>query len=175
MSAPLKTIQTKDEAYIRKEVQKMIRATILARFSKKSGVVDTALVYFPYLLETYVIHDLPHKLWKAPKAETLYSSAGFQTASAIRTFPSLEGLELQDCADDAAAIHPPDQNEVALLREKIRRNLVLKVLPKQTRSYREFDVQSVQETLFFRPVWMVRYWMLGRMHIYHEFADPYQF
>lgn len=166
MAQYLVTNLSKDETAVRRELTKTV--PLLFRLKRDRFSIEvTKLLYAPYLMDSYdvEVHTLRRKLHR-----NFYMCTDLSTGR-IKAYDTVGDFALQEKELPADAVLDPPDAPLSSFRERARRDLVLRVLPRQLHSYRENPTQFLESTAFYRPLWLVRYRLFGRTHVYKTYGD----
>lgn len=79
-------------------------------------------------------------------------------------------LENKEIDEEQISIVKPDMEAID---KAARKELLFNVLPKNLRAWKEYDLDTIEAKVFYRPTWLVRYKLFGKYRVYKTFGDKY--
>lgn len=160
----------KTEQIAVKEVDRLVKSMIIPRlFRKTYSIEEVKLIYVPYMINRYEI-DAGMKSKKSKKFGEVYISNEVNTKRK-KAFTEAQTLELVKGDGTELTAEPVGTPEDHL--EDMRRELIFKILPRNLKVFKEFKILNVETKIFFRPQYLIRYRLYGKMRVYKVFGDKY--
>lgn len=155
-----------------KELERIIKQMLVTRLFKKSyDIQDALLLYVPFALSEYYIKDTG-KTKKAKRMQHIFLSTELATGL-VKPFADLSGFEIEEktLEDHQVAYQEPDMDSIL---KKGRTELLFKILPKNLKYWKEYDIELIDSKVVYRPLWIIRYKLFGKkMRIYKSYGDNF--
>lgn len=172
MKTVLATELMKDRELAEKELSKIIKGMVVTRFLKRTWEIEqTLLLYVPFALMEFEISNTG-KTKKAKRMQHVYISMELGTGR-MKPFTDLAAFEPEETElpEERVAYQEPNLERI---KEAARKELMFKVLPKNLKSWREYDIHMQDCSIIYRPLWIMRYRVFGgKMRVYKTFADAF--
>ncbi|MCQ4637429.1 hypothetical protein NE619_11900 [Anaerovorax odorimutans] len=168
----LATELVKEKADAEKELAHIIKGMIVTRFLKRTYAIEQLLLlYVPFAVMEFNIANVG-KTKKAKRMQHIYVSMELGTGR-MKSFTDLAdfGTEEMTLEDGMVAYQEPNVEKIT---ETARKELLFKILPKNLKAWREYDIDMRNCRIIYRPLWLMRYRVLGKkMRVYKTYGDPF--
>ena len=172
MKKVLATELMKDREFAEKELSRIIKGMVVTRFLKRTWKIEqTLLLYVPFALMEFEIANTG-KTKKAKRMQHVYISMELGTGR-MKPFTDLAAFDPEEIElpDEQVAYQKPN---IERITETARKELMFKVLPKNLKSWREYDIDMKDCSIIYRPLWIMRYRIFGgKMRVYKIFGDAF--
>lgn len=166
----LTTELAKDKAAAEKELAQIIKGMIITRFLKRTyDIEELLLLYVPFAVMEFHIANVG-KTKKAKRMQDVYISMELGTGR-MKSFTDLTNFDSSEIVleDKYVAYQEPNIDKIT---ETARKELLFKILPKNLKSWREYDIEMRSCKIIYRPLWLMRYRIFGKkMRVYKTFGD----
>lgn len=166
----LATELVKDEKTAQKELAQIIKGMVITRLLKRTYEIEQLLLlYVPFALMEFKVENTG-KTKKAKRMQHIYVSMELATAR-MKAFTELAVFDPQEIClkEEQVAFQQPNMEHIA---EAARKELLFKILPKNLKAWRNYEINMKSCSIVYRPLWLMRYRMFGgKMRIYKTFGD----
>lgn len=157
---------SKDREAVCHELTKTV-PLVFRGIKKNFSIEETKLLYTPFLMDSY---EVEVRTLKRTLSRKFYMCTDL-CMRRIKAYDTVNGLSFDKMElSNEAVINPPEE-PLSQFQERARRDLVLRVLPRQLHSYRENPMRFLESRIFYRPLWLIRYRLFGKVHVYKTYGD----
>lgn len=166
----LATELVKDKTNAEKELSQIIQGMIVTRFLKRTyDIEQLLLLYVPFAVMEFHIANVG-KTKKAKRMQDVYISMELGTGR-MKSFTDLADFGPREILlqDKYVAYQEPNIENIT---ETARKELLFKILPKNLKAWREYDIDMRNCRIIYRPLWLMRYRVFGKkMRVYKTYGD----
>lgn len=166
----LATQLMKDRVDAEKELLQIIKGMIVTRVFKQTyNIEQLLLLYVPFAIIEFYISNVG-KTKKAKRLQNVCISMELGTGR-MKSFTDLSTFEPEEIEleNDQVAYQEPNIDKIS---EAARKELLFKILPKNLKSWREYNIEMKSCRIVYRPLWLMRYRVFGKkMRVYKTFGD----
>ena len=144
----------------------------VTRLLKRTYEIEKLLLlYVPFAVMEFNVAGVG-KTKKAKRMEHIFLSMELGTGR-MKPFTDIAAFEPEEktLKDEQVAYQEPNLEKIA---EAARKELLFKILPKNLKAWKEYDIDMTSCQIVYRPLWIMRYRIFGGgMRIYKTFGDCY--
>lgn len=172
MRTILATELVKDKELAEKELKQIIKSMLITRVLKRTYEIEKLmLLYVPFALLEFEVKNVG-KSKREKQMQHVFLSMELGTG-VMKPFTDLADFDPQEITveDEQVAYQEPNIEKIT---DAARKELLFKILPKNLKRWREYDLDMKNCTIVYRPLWLMRYRIFGgKMRIYKSFGDHY--